>query len=86
MIAKKIVQTSHCFRAKFNLKITFLGKGKVRVNRRFRRDADTDNMSSIIPVNFGKKCRIEVQAIPFRWHVPNAIGVNFMAFRQIYLE
>ena len=60
MVAKKIVQTSHCFRSRVNLKITFWCKGKIRVNRRFGRDRDTDNMSSIIPVNFGEKCRIEV--------------------------
>ena len=86
MVAKKIVQASHYFRAKMNLKITFFCKGKMRVNRGFRRDTGTNDMSGIIPVNFGEKCRVEVQSVPFKGDMPNAVRVNLMTFRHCYLE
>ena len=67
-----------------NLKITSLVHMKLRIDRRFRRDADTDYVGSIIPLNFGEKYPIEVQPVPFR--NPNAVRVNLMTFRHCYLE
>ena len=85
MIAESVVQTSHCFRVKFNLKITFLGKGKVRIVSGFKKDADTDNMGSIILIDFGKKRQIEIQTVPFRRNMPNEFRVDVVAFRYGYL-
>ena len=69
-----------------NLEIIRLGEGKVRIIRRFRGETYTDNMGSIIPVNFGEKCRIEVQSVSFRRNMPNAVRVNPMTLRQCYLD
>ena len=56
-----------------------------RVDRVYRRDADTDNVGGIIPKEFGEEYRIEVQTVLFRRNMPNAIGLNFVAFRHSYL-
>ena len=50
------------------------------------RDADTDNVSSIIPIDFGKKYRIYFQPVPFRRNMLKAITVDFVAFRRGYLD
>ena len=69
-----------------NLKITFLVKVKVRINRGITRDTDTDNVVIIIPVDFGKMCRIKIQTVPFGRDMPNAIQLNLMAFMEDYLD
>ena len=43
-------------------------------------------MDSVFPVDFREESRIEIQAEPFKWHVPNAVGVNLVAYRAGYLE
>ena len=69
-----------------NLKITSLVNVKVRIDRGFRRVAETDNMGSINPVNFCEKCRVKIYAELLRWHVPHASGLNFGTLRHGYLE
>ena len=86
MITKKIIQSSHCFRAEMDLKVAFCCKGKIRINRVFMRKTDTDYMSCIVPIHFGEKCCIEVQSVPFRGNMPYTVRINFVAFRHVDLE
>ena len=53
MLTKKFVLTSHSFGAKKNLKNNFVVNVKVGVDKRFRRDADTDDLGGKIPIDFG---------------------------------
>ena len=85
MIAEKVVQTSHRFRTKFNQKIELFRNMQLRVVWGNRRNAYADNMGSVFPENFSEESRIEIWAKPLRWHVPNAIRINFVAFRHGYL-
>ena len=54
MMAYELIQTRHGFRAEMSLKITFFINVKLRIDRGFRRDANTDNVGSIIQVNFAE--------------------------------
>ena len=69
-----------------NSKIIFLVNVKVRIDRGFRREADTDNVSTINPLDFGKKYCIEIQPVPFRRNLPKVNRVDFVALRHAYLE
>ena len=65
-----------------NLKITFLGNVKVRIDRKFRRNANTDNVGGINSIDFGEECQIGIQNVPFRRNLPNAVRVNFVAHME----
>ena len=44
------------------------------------RDTDSDNVGSVAPANFGERCSINTQDVPFRWNMPKAIGKDFVKF------
>ena len=57
---------------------------QLRIDRAKVRNAYADNEGSVIPVDFSEESRVELQAeCPFRWHVPNAIKVNFVALGMV---
>ena len=43
-----------------NLKITFLGNVKIKIDNGFRRDAYTENVGGIVQIDFGEECRIDI--------------------------
>ena len=59
---------------------------QLRIDGAKGRNANPDNVGSVIPVDFGEESRVGNSAEPFRWHVPNAIRVKFVALRHGYLE
>ena len=59
---------------------------RLRIDSSKRRNAYADNIGNVIPVEFSEEKRIQISAEPFKWHVPYAIWLIFVAFRHGYLE
>ena len=59
---------------------------QLRIDRARGRKAYAGNEGSLIAVEISEGSRVEIQAKPFKWHVPNAIRVNFVAFRHGHVE
>ena len=54
----------------------------MRIDKGKKRNAYADKMGSVIPIDFNEESRIESLDKPFKWHLSNAIGLNFLTFRH----
>ena len=54
------VKAFHCSGTELKLEIAFFGKMHLRIDRGKKRGTNTDNMGSVIPVDFSEESQIEV--------------------------